>query len=91
MGFKPEANPFYLQFRTLDWHKPPRPIIRAKLATKIAKSVERFVKAKEDTQVDADFAEWRIGTGYVNLDRLTLISFKQASRSSWQPVLALRY
>lgn len=81
----------YFQFKTSDWHTPPQPIVKAKLATEIAKSVKKFIQAKKATDIDPKFAEWRVGTGYINLDRLTLVAFRQTSRSSWQPVLALRY
>lgn len=79
------------QFRAFDWHKPPQRILKSKLATEIAKSVKKFIEENKHAEIDVIFADRRVGPGYIDLDRLLLVAFKQVSRSSWQPELALRY
>jgi len=65
------------QIKTHDWSRGRRPISRAKLATEIAKVVDRFVK---------DMCK-RSGSCNIDTNRLALTALKQVSKSSWQPEL----
>lgn len=76
---KLETHSFLSQFKTLDWHKPPQPISKAKLATEISKSVSKFCEVVKATH----------GSVNIDFDRLILMSFRQASKSSWQPVFTV--
>jgi len=81
------------QIKTLDWRKPPKPIMLSKLSTEIAKSVKSFIEngAEEIAAGEADHepVHWKVGRNGLPLKCLLLRSLIQVSRASWQPELLL--
>ncbi|KAG2113169.1 uncharacterized protein F5147DRAFT_64536 [Suillus discolor] len=79
------------QIPTMDFKSPKGPITRAKLAKNIANCVKRFIeeKEKERMEMEAD-RRWRVGTRYIRMEDLILVSLHHISKGSWQPQLRLR-
>lgn len=79
------------QIPTMDFKSPKGPITRAKLAKNIANCVKRFIdeKEKERMEMEAD-RRWRVGTRYIKMEDLILVSLHHISKGSWQPQLRLR-
>lgn len=79
------------QIPTMDFKSPKGPITRGKLAKNIASCVQRFIeeKEKERMEVEAD-RRWRVGTRYIKVEDLILVSLHHISKGSWQPQLRLR-
>ncbi|KAG2070213.1 hypothetical protein BDR04DRAFT_1155820 [Suillus decipiens] len=79
------------QIPTMDFKSPKGPITRAKLAKNIANCVKRFIEEKEmeRMEMEAD-RRWRVGTRYIRMEDLILVSLHHISKGSWQPQLRLR-
>ncbi|KAG1880321.1 hypothetical protein C8R48DRAFT_587646 [Suillus tomentosus] len=79
------------QIPTMDFKSPKGPITRAKLAKTIANCVKRFIEEKEMEcmEMEAD-RRWRVGTRYIRMEDLILVSLHHISKGSWQPQLRLR-
>jgi len=83
----PGCPPWAQQMRTKDWRRKPSPISKAKLATEVAKKVDRFLK---DTGYNPRSPHWIPSSpGHVNIDRLALVALEHVSMASWQPHLRL--
>jgi len=72
------------QLRTIDWRKPPQKIRVSKLATEVAKIVEKFIQEMQGKPINPEEARWQVGLGGVQVEHLHLASFEQASQGSWQ-------
>lgn len=83
----PEYKAWNRHINTVDWRKPRGPITRSKLAYKIAKIVDSFIKSNQATPVIDQL--WRVGTGYIELGDLILDSVEHVTKGSWQPQLFL--
>ncbi|KAG1869526.1 hypothetical protein F4604DRAFT_888023 [Suillus subluteus] len=79
------------QIPTMDFKSPKGPITRAKLAKNIANCVKRFIeeKEKERMEMEAD-RRWKVGTRYIRMEDLILVSLHHIAKGSWQPQLRLR-
>ena len=88
--------------RTKDWKRKPSPITKAKLATEVARKVDRFLKVNaclvahvlvndsELTCGDQDMNRNRTpSSDPVDFDRLSLVALEHGSLVSWQPHLRL--
>lgn len=88
--------------RTKDWRRKPSPITKAKLATEVAKKVDRFLKVNthraghkcnvippfQDMYINPRNSEWTPPSlGFVNVNRLALVALEHVSMASWQPHL----
>ncbi|KAG0709198.1 hypothetical protein DFH29DRAFT_993362 [Suillus ampliporus] len=79
------------QIPTMDFKSPKGPITRAKLAKTIANCVGRFIDEKEKERMEMEVdRQWRVGTRYIRMADLILVSLHHISRGSWQPQLRLR-
>ena len=100
-------NPSRCQIRLNDWQKVPQRIKLEKLATEVAKCIERFiivgharlssiyslvdtirgkdVSTTAGNHYDREHPDWRVGPGFIGIDRLVLIALDSVSRGSWQP------
>ncbi|KAJ8595632.1 hypothetical protein M405DRAFT_320757 [Rhizopogon salebrosus TDB-379] len=79
------------QIPTMDFKSPKCPITKGKLAKNIANCVKRFIedKEKERMEMEAD-RRWKVGTRYIRMEDLMLVSLHHISKGSWQPQLRLR-
>jgi hypothetical protein len=78
------------QIPTKDFRSPPGPITRAKLAKNIARTVERFIKEKQNKQhSDPEDEQWRVGPGHIGVNDLILVGLQHVSKGSWQAHLRL--
>jgi len=84
-GYKPWSH----QIRTTDWRKARNPITLARLSFLIAKSIAAFIQDMEHTEINAEHATWKVGTGHINIDNLVLVCLDPVSKSSWQPLFHL--
>ncbi|KAH9927380.1 hypothetical protein B0H21DRAFT_700595 [Amylocystis lapponica] len=75
------------QITVRDSTKSVNPITVARLARKVAEEVKRFIELNENVVIDDPL--WRVGPGYITLDRLLLVEVRQVSEESIQPVLRL--
>lgn len=79
------------QIPTMDFKSPKGPITRTKLAKNIANCVKRFIEEKEKERMDLEAdRRWRVGTRYIRMEDLILVSLHHISKGSWQPQLRLR-
>jgi len=78
------------QIKTRDGRKRPQPITKAKLATEIAKAVQKFIEDKRDTPFVGAELGWCLRSEHITLDKLYLVRLVNRSRSSWQPSLCFR-
>jgi hypothetical protein len=75
----PDCSPWAQQMRTKDWRRKPSPITKAKLATEVAKKVDRFLKdIRRNPQSSL---------GLVTTNHLALVALEHVSMASWQPHL----
>jgi hypothetical protein len=44
-----------------------------------------IVKDMEHTEINAEHATWKVGTGHINIDNLVLVCLDPVSKASWQP------
>jgi len=83
----PGYAPWAQQMRTKDWRRKPSPITKAKLATEVAKKVDRFLK---DMHHNPRNSHWTPSSpGPVDVSRLALVALEHVSMASWQPHLRL--
>jgi len=79
------CQPWAQQMRTKDWKRKPSPITKAKLATEVAKKVDRFLLDMRHTprgcHGDAP------SPGHIDTSRLALVALEHVSQASWQPHL----
>lgn len=89
-----------VQMRTKDWKRKPSPITKAKLATEIAKTVDRFLKVnlqcsqtvRNSRKAILSLQDMRRNTMSlvdVDINHLALVALEHMSFSSWQPHLRL--
>jgi len=78
----PNCLPWAQQMRTKDWRRKPSPITKAKLATEVAKKVDRFLK---DVRPDLQNPQSPHPPGPVNINQLALVALEHVSMASWQP------
>ncbi|KAH9828764.1 uncharacterized protein C8Q71DRAFT_891830 [Rhodofomes roseus] len=88
----PGYTPWSRQIPTRDFGMAPQPITKSTLAKSVAKVVRQFIEEAGTchwhTEEDADLA-WRVGTGHIQLQDLSLIGLQHVSMSSWQAYVAL--
>ncbi|KAF9793476.1 hypothetical protein BJ322DRAFT_131219 [Thelephora terrestris] len=72
------------QLRTLDWCVPPKKITLRKLATEVAKVIQKFVQEAQAKPIDPACAEWRVGPNAIKVEHLRLAQLEQVSSGSWQ-------
>jgi len=84
----PDHPSWAQQMRTKDWKRKPSPITKAKLATEVAKKVNRFL---EDNRGRNHRGSQRdtLSPCHVDFDRLVLVALEHVSLASWQPHLRL--
>ncbi|PSR72652.1 hypothetical protein PHLCEN_2v11476 [Hermanssonia centrifuga] len=63
---------------------------RGKVVKQVAEIIQKFITDNTNREVDAEHAQWRIGAGLVDIDRLFLTGLMRVSQSSFQPVLEVR-
>lgn len=74
------------QISTLDWTKDRRPITRSKLAYEVAKQLDRYLKSMADRPMDRTVDDWwKIGEGFMRLERMFLVRLVPVSKGSFQP------
>ena len=39
----------------------------------------------ENEPIDSHNEKWRLGTGHITIDQLTLVALEHVSKGSWQP------
>jgi len=79
----PKYKAWTRHINTVDWKKSRGPITRSKLAFKIAKVIDSFIKSNQETDVGDE--AWRVGNGYIELKDLVLDSIEHVTKGSWQP------
>jgi hypothetical protein len=83
----PGCSSWAQQMRTKDWRRKPSPITKAKLATEVAKKVDRFLKDMgrnvRGSQGDATLPS------HIDINRVALVALEHVSMASWQPHLRL--
>lgn len=77
------------QIPTKDFRSTPGPITRAKLAKNIARTIERFIKEKQDQLEPGEDHRFRVGPGFITIDDLLLVGLHHVSKGSWQAHLRL--
>ncbi|OJA19772.1 hypothetical protein AZE42_03987 [Rhizopogon vesiculosus] len=79
------------QIPTMDFKSPKCPITKAKLAKNVANCVKRFIDEKGPGRMEMEGdRSWRVGTRYIRVEDLMLVSLHHISKGSWQPQLRLR-
>ncbi|KAF9649174.1 hypothetical protein BDM02DRAFT_3095106 [Thelephora ganbajun] len=79
----PEYRGWNRHINTVDWKKPRGPITRSKLAFKIAKIIDLFIKSNQGMVISDEC--WRVGNGHIELKDLILGSIEHVTKGSWQP------
>jgi len=83
----PGCSSWAQQMRTKDWRRKPSPITKSKLATEVAKKVDRFLKDMRHNPRNAQWSPPSLGP--VDISRLALVALEHVSMASWQPHLRL--
>jgi len=83
----PDCPPWAQQMRTKDWRRKPSPITKAKLATEVAKKVDRFLK---DMHLNTRGSQGcPLSPDPVDISHIVLVALEHVSMASWQPHLRL--
>ncbi|KAF9644047.1 hypothetical protein BDM02DRAFT_1236542 [Thelephora ganbajun] len=85
----PGYLPWSRKIRLNDWKKAPQRIKLEKLATEVAKCLERFILVHANKHPDREYLDWRVGPEFIGIDRLVLVALDNVSRGSWQPRVGL--
>ncbi|KAH9951262.1 hypothetical protein B0H21DRAFT_718134 [Amylocystis lapponica] len=80
-------QPYARQITVRDSTKEVNSITLAKLAKKIAEELKRFIELNQNFVLED--TRWKVGSGFITLDRLLLVEARQVSGGSIQPVLRL--
>ncbi|KAF9784364.1 hypothetical protein BJ322DRAFT_844428 [Thelephora terrestris] len=75
------------QMRFVDWRGEPQKVPLHKLATDIAKIINKFVGDMQGKPIQPNYAMWRVGQDAIRPEDLRLAALEQVSAGSWQPRL----
>jgi hypothetical protein len=82
-----DCPPWTQQMRTKDWKRKPSPITKAKLATEVAKKLDRFLQEVRPNHWCSEGGT--LSPLQVDVNRLVLVALQHVSMGSWQPHLRL--
>jgi hypothetical protein len=80
----PGYPPQEYQLRTIDWCALPNKITLSRLATEVAKVVEKFIREMGPVAITPEQAQWKVGQGGIQAKDLRLAALDQVSKGSWQ-------
>ncbi|KAF7794213.1 hypothetical protein EIP86_005345 [Pleurotus ostreatoroseus] len=64
-------------------------VMLAEVAKHVAEVMSAFIKENVEFIPDNEYMHWRVGEGFITVDKLRLLELKQVSAGSFQPVLAV--